>query len=297
MPPGSSESFIDLDGGRVRVLRSTADPGAGAGQAPLLLIHGGGTDNAAISWYEVFDALGADRHVIAVDLPGFGETAGIEPVGGAPEMADFVARAATHLGIPQAVVIGVSMGGDVALNLALRHPQLVTALVVIAPGGLVRIFRNRFIQLVTWAGTKLPDRLVIPLARVANRYVDAAIRRMVKDPSGLPPEVLAEFSREAQRPGAGLAYFRYNQASAGPCSMRNYLIPAVQQISVPALFFHGADDPIVDPEGSRRAVEIMPAAELVLVPDCGHWAQLESRDRFLEEVRRFLQRNDGSPGR
>jgi pimeloyl-ACP methyl ester carboxylesterase len=77
--------------------------------------------------------------------------------------------------------------------------------------------------------------------------------------------------------------------------MRNNLLPAVHRITVPTLFFHGEEDPLVDPEGSRRASRLMPDARLVLVPDCGHWAQLESRDRFLAEVRRFLD-DRGSDG-
>lgn len=314
MPPGSAETFIDLDGGRVRVMRSTAEPaarcpagattsdpsGAVPGQrdtrAPVLLIHGGGTDNSAISWYEVFAPLGAEREVVAVDLPGFGRTTGIEPVGGAPELADFVARAARALAMPRAVVMGVSMGGDVALNLALRHPDLVEALVLIAPGGLVPVFRNRIAQLSAWLAAQLPDVLLVPLARLANRYVETALRAMVKDPDTLPPEVVAEFVREARRPGAGMAYGRYNQASIGPWSMRNNLLPAVSRVDVPTLLFHGQDDPLVDPEGSRLASELMPNAHLVTVPNCGHWAQLEARARFLTELSTFLAVVDSHPG-
>ena len=260
------------------------------GRWPLLLIHGGGTDNAAISWYDVYAAFGGDRKVVGLDLPGFGGTEGIEPVGGAVEMADFVARVAGRLEIGRAVVMGVSMGGDVALNLALRYPGLVEALVLIAPGGLVPLFRNRFLQLSAWLAAQLPDRLLVPLARLANAHVQAALEAMVHDPRRLPSEVIAEFYREARRPGAGMGYARYNQASLGPRSMRNNLLPVVHRITAPTLFFHGEDDPVVDPQGSLRASRLMPAARLVLVPECGHWAQLESRDRFLTEVRRFLDR-------
>ncbi len=291
IPAASAESFLDVDGGRVRVLRSTGIPSTGARETPLLLIHGGGSDNAAISWYELFAPLGADRDVVAFDLPGFGDTTGIAPVGSAPEMADFTARVAGRLDLPKAVVIGVSMGGDVALNLALRHPEMVKALVLIAPGGLVPVFRNRVLNFAAWMGAQLPDWILVPLTRLANRRADAAIRAVVKDPSALPQEVLAEFAAEARRPGAGMAYARYNQASLGPFSMRNNLLPVVSRITVPTLFFHGADDPIVDPSGSRRASELMPAAQLVMVPDCGHWAQLEAPERFLTEVRRFLARH------
>lgn len=289
IPAGSAESFVDLDGGQVRILRSTASPTAAA--RPLLMIHGGGTDNAAISWYRVFDGLGAEREVFAVDLPGFGRTRGIAPLGGAPAMAGFVGRAAARLGLVMPVVVGVSMGGDVALNLALRHPEVVGALILVAPGGLVPVFRNHRLQFAAWLAAKSPDWLLRPLTRLANRHIGTAIKAVVNDPSTIPPEVLAEFAREARRPGAGLAYARYNQASLGPFAMRNNLLGRVAGITVPTLFFHGQDDPIVDPEGSRRASRLMPHAELVLVPECGHWAQLEAPRRFLAEVRGFLERS------
>lgn len=59
---------------------------------------------------------------------------------------------------------------------------------------------------------------------------------------------------------------------------------------MPAVIFHGEDDPIIDPEGSRRASERMAHARLVLVTECGHWAQLEARDRFLSETLRSPER-------
>jgi pimeloyl-ACP methyl ester carboxylesterase len=226
--------------------------------------------------------------VVGLDLPGFGATQGIPPVGGAVEMADFVARATHRLDITRAVLMGVSMGGDVALNVALRHPSLVEAMVLIAPGGLVPVFRNRFFQLSAWLAAQLPDRLLVPLARLAHTQVDAALKAMVREPSRLPRDVIAELVREARRPDAGMGYARYNQTALGPWSMRNNLLSVVHHIAAPTLFFHGEDDPLVDPEGSRQATALMPRAAMVLVPECGHWAQLESRDRFLAEVQRFL---------
>lgn len=292
IPPSSAESFLDLDGGRVRVLRSTQEVEGGSDRAPLLLIHGGGTDHAAISWFEMFEAFGAERDVIALDLPGFGRTTSIAPLGGPQAMADFVARAARALALPAAVIVGVSMGGDVALNVALRHPALARALVLIGPGGLVPVLRNRPTQCAAWLLAQLPDMLLLPMARLANRYVDRALRAMVTDVGTLPPQVVEEFIAEARRPDGGIAYGRYNQAALGPFAMRNDLLPVVDRITVPTLFFHGAEDPLVDPEGSRRASARMPDARLVLVPGCGHWAQLEAGDRFREEMRAFLAELD-----
>lgn len=285
-PAGSTERTVDLGRGPLRVLWSVTDPAPPG--IPLLLVHGGGTDTAAISWYEAYAAFGDRRLVVAPDLPGFGGSTGVEPVGGPGALADVVAGVADRLGLRRVVVGGISMGGDVALHLALRRPDLVEALVLVAPGGLTPLLGNRALQLSSWLAAQLPDPVLVPLAGVANRFARSAIRRMVRNPDGLPAEVVDEFVREARRPRAGMGYARYNQATLGPRSMRNDLQPVVGRITVPALFLHGADDPMVDPDDSRRAVAAMPDARLVTLPGCGHWAQFEARDRFVREVRGFL---------
>jgi pimeloyl-ACP methyl ester carboxylesterase len=114
------------------------------------------------------------------------------------------------------------------------------------------------------------------------------MNRIVKDIGTIPGDVIDEFGRESRRPSAGDAYAQYNKRAIGPLSMRNWLIPSVGQIDIPALIVHGADDPLVDPRGSQDAARLMPQATLIVVPECGHWAQLEAHDRVLAEVRTFL---------
>ena len=283
LPPNARTEFLDMDGGRVRVLRSGPDQAP-----PFLMVHGGSNDNATISWFRMFEEFGSDHRVIAPELPGFGGTVGIDPVGGPAAQADFLARVLAELGVDRAVVAGVSMGGDVVLNLALRRPDLIEGLVLIAPGGLVERVGNRFTHKASWWSARLPDALLVPMATLANRFVGAALRAVVHDVSTMPPEVVAEFRREALRHGPSRGYMRYNQATLGPRGMRNNLLPVVSEISAPTLFFHGELDPMVPPEGSRRAAEQMPNARLVMVPECGHWAQLEAHDRYVDEVRAFL---------
>ena len=285
IPPGSEESCVAACGGRYRVLRST---GAGAG-VPLLLVHGGGSDNAAISWYRAIEPLSAERPVIAVDLAGFGYTEGVPVTGSAAGMADQLRELLSAIGIERVAMAGVSMGGEVALQFALRHPKACERLVAVAPGGLVSRIGSPFVHRSAWLATKLPDAVLRPLAAMANRFMGAVIRRMVHDPSTLPPEVVDEMVREARRPGSGMAYGAYNRQAIGPKQMRNNLLPVVSQIEVPTLFFHGENDGLVPPSGSVAAAENMPNGRLVLVPDCGHWAQLEAHDRFVAEVRPFLQ--------
>lgn len=291
IPPGAEESFVQLSEGRVRVLLGGTTTGT---RTPAVLIHGAG-DAAGISWFRSFTSLGTDRRVIALDLPGFGGTTEIPPLGGPDHMADFVVRIARELTVGKVVVVGVSMGGDVALNVALRHPDFTSALILIGPGGLAERVGGRATHFFAWLGAQLPDWVLLPLTRVANRFTGSVLKAIVKDPATIPPEVVEEFVREARAPRAGVAYGRYNQATLGRRTLRNNLLPRVHEISAPTLLFHGADDPMVNPEGSRRAAELMPNARLVLAPDTGHWAQLEAYDLFTDEVRRFLAEADPTP--
>ncbi|MBR8743225.1 alpha/beta hydrolase [Nocardiopsis sp. MG754419] len=292
IPPGADVRHVDTPTGRLRVLHAGS---ARPDTTPLVLIHGGGTDNAAISWYRLFAPLSVDREVWAPDLPGFGGSLDVPPVGGPRALADVVVRTMEALDVPRAVVVGVSMGGDVALNLALDHPDRVAGLVGIAPGGLVSTLHHRYAQYWAWRSAHLPDTVLFPAARLANRFTRTAVHAIVKDPRSLPVEVVDEFVREASHPRAARGYMRYNQATLGRHGMRNDLTGRVHEITVPALFFHGRDDRLVDPAGSRRAADLMSDALRVEVPDCGHWAQLERHDRFLEETRGFLARIDRVP--
>jgi len=291
LPPGATETWLEHGEGRIRVLRG--GPGQHDDQLdalPVLLIHGGGYDNAAISWSKVFGPLSADRAVIAPDLPGFGYTEGIPVTGKVADLADLVITVARSYGLRRLVVAGISMGGDIAMHVALRHPEAVAGLVLVAPGGLTERLKNGPAQFSAWLAAQLPDPVLFGVGRFAGRFSDSYLSRMVHDPSTISAEIRAEFAREARRPGSGVGYGRYNQATLGPRGMRNNLLPDAFRIAAPALFLHGEDDPLVDPAGSRAAVEVMPGAELVLVGQCGHWLPVEAPEIFLSEVTAFLQR-------
>ena len=295
VPPGAESSNLETRFGLLRVLHAETAPDDDT-TLPLLLIHGGGSDNAGISWYRLMKPLSQNRSVWALDLPGFGGSIDATPVGGPGALAAVALHVLDQLGIGRAIVFGVSMGGDAALNLALQHSERVAGLVLVAPGGLVPIIGNRFTQFLAWLTAQTPDWLLLPTIRLANRFTAAAMDAMVYDQASLPPEVTAEFVREASQPRAGIAYARYNQATLGRHGMQNDMSGQVHHITVPTLFFHGAEDRLVPPEASHRAASRMVQARMVLVPNCGHWAQLEAHDRFMAEVDDFLtgfdQRHD-----
>src|SRR5262249_44262138 len=97
---------------------------------PLILIHGG--LGATEMFGEIMPSLSSKRKVIAVDLQGHGRTADIDRPITFEAMADDVAAFMKYLGIQSADVMGYSMGGGVALRIAVRHPEVVRKLVIVS---------------------------------------------------------------------------------------------------------------------------------------------------------------------
>ncbi len=97
---------------------------------PLLLLHGAYMTIDAMG--EVLSRLAESRQVIAVELQAHGRTADIDRPLGYEAMADDVASLLRHLGVEEADVFGFSMGGGVALQVAIRHPEVVRKLVVVS---------------------------------------------------------------------------------------------------------------------------------------------------------------------
>ena len=101
----------------------------GAGQ-PLILIHGG--VGLTDSLWEIMPALSSRRRVVAVDLQAHGRTADIDRPLRYESMADDISSLMKYLGIDKADVMGYSLGGGVALRMAIQHPNLMARLIVIS---------------------------------------------------------------------------------------------------------------------------------------------------------------------
>lgn len=97
---------------------------------PMILLHGG--LGASDMFQPILPALAAGRQVIAVDLQGHGRTADIDRPLRTEHMADDIAALIRHLGLERADIVGYSLGGGVALQVAMRHPELVNRLVMIS---------------------------------------------------------------------------------------------------------------------------------------------------------------------
>ena len=248
---------------------------AGAGP-PLVLVHASGDDGR--SWQPQLEALADEFTVVAWDQPGAGRSsdppAGFTLAGYARCLAGLIET----LGLAPAHVAGLSWGGTVVLELYRRRPDLVATLVLAG----------------TYAGWKgsLPEDEV--RARVAG------VRRMLAAPAAeFDPTLPGLFAHGP--PPAFVPLLEQMAADVRPASLAAQVILMAEadqrdllpRIAVPTLLVWGERDVRSPLRVARQFQEAIPDTTLVVIPDCGHLANLERPEAFTAAVRAFCLAHPG----
>lgn len=241
-------------------MASLAYRGYGTG-APLILLHGLGSARPA--WDPVIPALAAQFRVLAIDLPGFGESdplpGGVEP---APAvLAACVAGFLDELGIAAPHVAGNSLGGWVALELAGLRP--VASLALLSPAGLWRgrtPLYNRISLRLTRMFAKRAGR---PLAWLM-RYRAARIL-VLGQTHGRPSRIGPDYARTAVRSMGAAPGFDATMRATEPRCYRSG-----PPIDAPVTVGFGSRDFLLRARRSRHLDELPPGTRVVALPGCGH---------------------------
>ena len=266
---GFEERFADARGSRLRYLVD------GSGD-PLLLVHGLG--GAAANWLALAPLLLPGRRVIVPELPGHG---GSEPLPAAPSLNAYADRLALLLDEPAAVV-GHSLGGAIALRLAIRHPERVRALVLAGSAGISSGSRRARYSL-TITGLLKPGKRIAPHRRRVGQ--SALLKTIVFGRWGAsdPPALSAELA-EAYLAGPAR---HTDTVSAARALMRDDPRADLERVRCPTLLLWGARDhqlPIGDAfEYSRRL-----RAPLRTIADCGHLLIAERPEACADAIEQFL---------
>lgn len=254
-----------------------------AGQGPpVLAVHGlGGTKG---SFLPTLAALAGRFRVIAMDLPGFGDSD--KPVG-APYDPSFFARAVVDLldalELERAHIVGNSLGGRVALEVGLRHPERVRRLALLAPSLAWR--RSR-----PWAPLLRVVRPELGLVQLAPRpIVEGIVRRLIPGATdGWTAAGVDEFLRAYLTPAGRAAFYAaarhiYLEEPHGNEGFWTRL----RTLRPEALFVWGRRDRLVPLAFARHVTDALPDARHVEL-DCGHVPQVEMPRRTHAAVSRFL---------
>jgi pimeloyl-ACP methyl ester carboxylesterase len=248
---------------------------------PLVVIHGLGTSRWI--WTEAARGLARRRRVLALDLPGFGESPPLGPRFQLDAVADAVAEGAAARSGGRFDLLGHSLGGAVALTAARRHPDQIRRLILQAPAG----FRPRSAPLAEAVAAATP--LALSARRLLGRPVAGlgVARRpllwgAIHDPSRLST-AQARGMLEASR---GAAHLR----EAARVAISADLAADLKAVETPVGFIWGDRDPLMPRSTEEVLRRLRPEAPVRVIPDAAHVAQMERPDAFADAVERLLER-------
>ena len=252
----------------------------------MILLHGLGATNA--SFLPTLWSLARDHRVIAPDLPGFGDSAKPLRAYNPAFFARWLRDLMDATGIDRAHLIGNSMGGRIALEMGMRHPERVDRMVLLCPSPAFLKGRE-FVRLVQFLR---PELAVLPLP-ISHKQVVRSTRATFARPSRLPDpwyEAAAdEFLRVFRTARGRIAFFSaarqiYLEEPWGETGFWDRL----RSLTTPALFVWGQRDRLVPAKFARHVTEALPNSPSVVLDDCGHVPQYEFPRKTDRLIREFL---------
>ncbi len=267
--------FIAVKGQRVHV----RDEGPRNDAEPIVLIHGTGA--SLHTWDGWAAGLRGERRVVRFDLPGFGLT-GPNAKGDYRDetYARFVLDTLDALELKRVVLVGNSLGGEVAWRAALAAPERVARLVLVDSAG------YDFVPESVPIGFRIARMPVVNRVvefTLPRRAVESSVRNVFGDPSRVTDALVDRYLAMTLREGNRRAMLqRFAQIDHGGAADK------IATIRTPTLILWGAKDRLIPIDSARRFAKDIPGSQLVVFEDLGHIPHEEDPNRSVIELRRWL---------
>jgi pimeloyl-ACP methyl ester carboxylesterase len=275
--------WLEVNGLRVHCVH------AGEGNAPVLLLHGGGYDFASLSYKHALGPISEQRRVFTPDWPGYGQSDKPEMEYTTEYYVGFLGHLMDALGLEKASLVGISMGGAISLGFALQSSQRVEKLVLIDSHGLGREVPG---GMAAYALVRLPllNKLVWAVLKRSRKMVEQSLRTTFYDPRAVTVELVDEVYQLVRKPGVGQAWRSWQENEIRREGFHTNYVDRLRELAVPTLILHGAEDEYVPVSWARRAHALIKDSTLNVFPQCGHWLTLERPEEFNKVVLEFLAR-------
>jgi len=279
LPLGASDASLScwatVDGMSIHYL----DSGPSRTEAVLLFVHG--YSGSAANFKPLFEPLSSVARCIAVDLPGCGRSEKPDTHYTIPFFVDFLASFCRTIGLEKFVLVGHSMGGQIALHYIHRYPYAEGKIVLLAPDGLSGE-EGIWLPLaglgpIVDLGLMLNNRLFIEIALRAN---------VLFDPAYASSEFLDSVAESQLSPGGPRATASITREAIGHDPVDG-ILPSIRQ---EALIVWGENDKVLKPEWGSRFLALLPRASLHLLPRCGHMVSIEKAVETADLIAEFINR-------
>ncbi|MDE2058637.1 MAG: alpha/beta hydrolase [candidate division NC10 bacterium] len=253
--------YVQVGRARIHFIEQELSPASHL--PPILFIHGAGGSHQV--WLQQFRALGRRRRVIAVDLPGHGDSEG----SGADRIEayrDVVAEFITALGLNRTVMVGHSMGGAITQSIALAQPRLLAAIVLVGTGAKLRVHPKIF------AGLQDDATGTVELMSEWGRAPGASAELLKRDAEAMLRTSVSVIEGDLRA-----------------CDVFD-LTEQVKAITLPTLVICGTDDLMTPPKYAEYLHRQINQSQLAAIRAAGHMVMLEKPDEVSESIEAFLDR-------
>lgn len=250
---------IDIDGATISYRRQ------GEGPSKLVMIHGFGGDSSG--WGFVQQALAVDHEVVALDLPGHGDSSKAVRDGSLFAQAEVVAEFIAALNLGPVHILAHSMGGGIALALGLSHPERVLSLTLIAPAGLGPDINTAYLEAF--------------ISAQKRRDVEATLRLLFHDESLVSRSLAEDVLRNKRMDGVGEALGAILTALVRDGAQRVSLRDRLEAVAVPLTILWGEQDRIIP---VQHADGLAGQVKVVRIQEAGHMPQVEASDQVIAAI-------------
>ena len=266
--------FVDVAGMQVHL----RDEGSRDDSTPIVLLHG--TSASLHTWQGWTEALRGQRRVIRFDLPGFALTG--------PQAQDdysidayarFVVGMLDHLDVQKVVLVGNSLGGQIAWATALAYPERVDRLVLVDAAGYP--FEPKSIPL-GFQIARMPMLAPLMQHTLPRSMVESSVRSVYGDPAKVTPALVDLYYDMTLRAGNRRAL---GVRLAQPLAMN---AERITMLKVPTLILWGGQDRLIPPENAERFAKDIAGSQLVIFDTLGHVPHEEDPAATVAVVKKFL---------
>jgi pimeloyl-ACP methyl ester carboxylesterase len=269
----------------------------GAGEDTVVLLHGGGSDHSGFVWKHTIPALANRYHVIAPDLPGYGNST-VPDIPPGSSIFDyhiqFVFRFLAKLQLNNVYLCGFSMGGGIALGVALQHPELVKKLVFINGygfkqqvfGGLATVLLTRSDRI--WLGLR-------KLLRTNRGLVRSGLKWSIHSSADITDELVDDAFDAIRRQKRHMAWRIFQQQEFSIKGFKTDLSDRINKLKVPTLFVLSNNDRLIDTRQILNIIGNIPKATIYPVPNSGHLLPREKPALLNRILLDYLSDNFAKP--